>query len=86
MILRNHGLLTCGATTAEGFNRMYGMERSCLAQIAAMSCQTELNHLAPEIVDRAVALYDPNVIRPYGILEWPALLRKLDRLDPSYRD
>ena len=86
MILRNHGLLTVGATVAETFNRMYGMERSCQAQIAAMSCNTELNHLDPAIVDRAVALYDPKLIRPYGILEWPALLRKLDRIDPSYRD
>jgi len=26
------------------------------------------------------------VRRPFGVLEWPALLRKLDRIDPTYRD
>jgi len=30
--------------------------------------------------------YQPGTRRPYGVMEWPALLRKLDRLDPSYRD
>ena len=86
MILRNHGLLTVGPSVAEAFNFMYGMERSCEAQLAAMSANTELNTLPPEVVDKAVAMYEPGVIRPYGILEWPALLRKLDRLNPSYRD
>jgi ribulose-5-phosphate 4-epimerase/fuculose-1-phosphate aldolase len=86
MILRNHGLLTVGPSVAEAFNFMYGMERSCEAQLAAMSANTELNYLPQEVVDKAVAMYEPGVIRPYGVLEWPALLRKLDRLDPSYRD
>jgi ribulose-5-phosphate 4-epimerase/fuculose-1-phosphate aldolase len=86
MILRNHGLLTVAPSVAEAFNYMYGMERSCEAQLAAMSANTELNTLPQEVVDKAVAMYEPGVIRPYGILEWPALLRKLDRLDPSYRD
>ena len=86
LILRNHGLLTSGATIPEAFNAMHRLELACRTQIAAMSCNTELNHLEPAIVDCAVALYDPELIRPYGILEWPALLRKLDRIDPSYRD
>jgi ribulose-5-phosphate 4-epimerase/fuculose-1-phosphate aldolase len=86
MILRNHGLLTVGETVPETFNRMYGMERSCQAQVAAMSCNAELNHMSDAVVEKAVALYDPQHIRRYGILEWPALLRKLDRVDPSYRD
>jgi ribulose-5-phosphate 4-epimerase/fuculose-1-phosphate aldolase len=86
MIMRNHGLLTAGATVAEAFNRMYGMERCCQAQLAAMAANTALNHLPADVVDRAVGMYNPAVIRRYGILEWPGLLRKLDRSDPSYRD
>jgi ribulose-5-phosphate 4-epimerase/fuculose-1-phosphate aldolase len=86
MILRNHGLLTVGETLPETFNRMYGMERSCQAQIAAMACNTELNLMPEAVVEKAVGLYDPSLIRRYGILEWPSLLRKLDRQDPSYRD
>jgi ribulose-5-phosphate 4-epimerase/fuculose-1-phosphate aldolase len=86
VILRNHGLLTVGATIAEAFNYMYGLERSCQAQIAAMACNTELNHLPDEVVKASVGMYDPAVIRRYGLLEWPALLRRLDRIDPSFRD
>lgn len=86
MILRNHGLLTVGPSIPEAFNFMYGMERSCQAQVAAMAANTELNLLPQPVVDKAVSMYDPSVIRRYGILEWPALLRKLDRQDPSYRN
>jgi ribulose-5-phosphate 4-epimerase/fuculose-1-phosphate aldolase len=86
MILRNHGLLTVGATVAEAFTAMYGLERSCQAQIAAMACNTALNEMAPAVVQKSVGMYDPSVIRRYGLLEWPGLLRKLDRKDPSYRE
>jgi ribulose-5-phosphate 4-epimerase/fuculose-1-phosphate aldolase len=86
MILRNHGLLTVGPSIPETFNRMYGLERSCQAQIAAMACNTELNTLPADVVDRSVAMYGPTVVRPYGILEWPALLRRLDKQDSSYRE
>jgi ribulose-5-phosphate 4-epimerase/fuculose-1-phosphate aldolase len=86
MILRNHGLLTVGPSTPEAFNRMYGLERSCQAQLAAMACNTELNVLPQPVVDKSVAMYAPGAVRPYGLLEWPALLRLLDRKDTSYRD
>jgi ribulose-5-phosphate 4-epimerase/fuculose-1-phosphate aldolase len=86
MILRNHGLLTVGRTVAEAFTAMYGLERSCQAQVAAMACNTALNEMPEKIVQKATAMYDPGVIRRYGLLEWPALLRKLDKRDPSFRD
>ncbi len=86
MILRNHGLLTVGATIAEAFTAMYGLERSCQAQLAAMACNTALNQMAPEIVQKSIGMYDPKIIRRYGLLEWPGLLRKLDRKDASWRD
>jgi len=86
MILRNHGLLTLGPSIAEAFNRMYGLERSCQAQLAAMACNTEINVLPSSVVDKSVAMYAPGAVRPYGLLEWPALLRQLDRKDPSYRE
>jgi ribulose-5-phosphate 4-epimerase/fuculose-1-phosphate aldolase len=85
MILRNHGLLTVGPSVAEAFNFMYGLERACQAQLAAMACNTPLNVLPQAVVDKAVGLYEPGVIRPYGLLEWNGLLRRLDRIDPSWR-
>ena len=86
MILRNHGLLTVGASIAETFNRMYGLERACQAQLAAMACNSTLNVLPRPVVEKSVAMYAPGAVRPYGLLEWPALLRLLDRKDPSYRE
>ena len=85
MVLRNHGLLTVGPTVAEAFNFMYGMERSCQAQLAAMACNTPLNLLTQPVIDKATAMYEPGVIRPYGLLEWHGLLRMLDRRDTGWR-
>ena len=86
MVLRNHGLLTVGPSIPETFNRMYGLERSCQAQLAAMACNTELIVLPQAVVDKSAAMYAPGAVRPYGLLEWPALLRLLDRKDGSFRD
>ena len=86
MILRNHGLLTVGPTIAEAFTAMYGLERSCQAQVVAMACNTPLNELPLAVVEKTVGMYAPSIVRRYGLLEWPALLRRLDRQDPSFRD
>jgi ribulose-5-phosphate 4-epimerase/fuculose-1-phosphate aldolase len=86
MILRNHGLLTVGASIAEAFNSMFRLERACQVQVAALSCNTELSVPPAEVVEASWRLYQPGVRRRFGVLEWPALLAKLDRLDPSYRE
>ena len=86
MILRNHGLLTVGNTIPEAFNALHRLELSCRTQIAAMSCGTRLVEVPQEVVDRTYMNYQPKTRRPFGLLDWPALLRKLDRIDPSYRD
>ncbi|MCK8783626.1 class II aldolase/adducin family protein [Roseomonas sp. NAR14] len=86
MILRNHGLLTTGSTIPEAFNAMHRLELSCKTQLAAMACNSPLVPVPQQIIDKTYDLYQPGVRRPYGVLEWPALLRMLDRRDPSYRD
>jgi len=85
MILRNHGLLTAAPTAAEAFNAMYALEMACRAQVDAMAARTELAMPPQPVIDRAVHLYQPKTRRPYGILEWPAMLRFLDRRDPTWR-
>ncbi len=82
MILRNHGLLTAGHTVAEAFFLMYYLDRSCEVQLAAQAAGKLI--LPPaSVCEHAAAqqTYD----QP-GQLEWSALIRKLDREDPSYRD
>lgn len=86
MILRNHGLLTACATIPEAFNAMHRLELSCKTQIAAMSCNTPLIKVPDDVVEATYQNYQPHVRRPFGVLDWPALLRKLDRTDPSFRD
>ena len=86
MILRNHGLLTVGPSIAEAFAAMYWLERACQAQLKAMACNTPLKTPPDKVVQLTNHLYKPTTRRPFGLMEWPALLRMLDRRDPSYRD
>lgn len=86
LILRNHGLLTVGATVADAFLSMYILERACRIQILAQSGGDELIEV-PEPILRGIAAQREVVLRGMGgQLAWPGLLRKLDRIDPSYRN
>ncbi len=82
MILRNHGLLTCGATVGEAFVMMYYLEKACRAQLAALQTGCEI-HLPPEAVVEKAAQQSARFAA--GKYEWPALLRLMDRKDPSFR-
>jgi ribulose-5-phosphate 4-epimerase/fuculose-1-phosphate aldolase len=86
MVLRNHGLLTVGASIPECFNNMFRLERACELQVMTLSCNTELQMPPAEVTQYTNNMMLPGVRRRFGLLEWPALLRKLDRKDPSYRD
>ena len=86
MILRNHGLLTVGPSIAECFNNMFRLERACQLQVTTLSCNSEIQLPPNEVVRQTQDGFKPGVRRRWGLLEWPALLRKLDRIDPSYRD
>jgi ribulose-5-phosphate 4-epimerase/fuculose-1-phosphate aldolase len=85
IILRNHGLLVASASIPRAFNAMYYLENACRAQVDAMSCNTEINMPSTSIIEQTSAHYTPERSRPYGELEWPAMLRFLDRRDPSYK-
>jgi ribulose-5-phosphate 4-epimerase/fuculose-1-phosphate aldolase len=86
MILRNHGLLTVGPSIPESFNNMFRLERACQLQVTTLSCNTEIRLPPAEVVKETQDGFKPGVRRRWGLTEWPALLRKLDRIDPSYRD
>lgn len=86
MVLRNHGLLTVAPTIAECFNNMFRLERACQLQVMAMSCNTELRMPPAEAVQFTHDAVGPKGGLRLGLREWPALLRKLDKLDPTYRD
>jgi ribulose-5-phosphate 4-epimerase/fuculose-1-phosphate aldolase len=84
MILRNHGLLTVGATIADAFLFMYGLQKACEVQIRAQA-GGELIPIDQRVLDGVRANFGIVMKGMGGNLAWPGLLRKLDRLDGSYR-
>ena len=86
MILRNHGTLAVGGTVAECFLRLYFIERACDAQVAALSAGRDGLSMPPQGTPEKVAGQTQGIGMLANMLAWPALIRKLDRIDPSYRD
>ena len=86
MILRNHGLLTVGRTAAEAFLGMFLLERACKIQILAQSGGGELLPIPDPILDGVVAQMSAVTVGQGAQLTWPGLLRKLDRIDSSFRE
>ncbi|CAM3635060.1 class II aldolase/adducin family protein [Roseateles saccharophilus] len=85
LMLRNHGLLTVGRTVADAFLQMYVFETTCQIQLAAQSGGSELVQVESHIVDGVAESIRSQTEGLGGGFVWPALLRKLDRVDPSYR-
>jgi ribulose-5-phosphate 4-epimerase/fuculose-1-phosphate aldolase len=86
MILRNHGLLTVGGTVAEAFLSMYILERACRIQILAQSGGGELHRVPDRIIGLTAKQMSAVTVGQGAELTWPGLLRKLDRIDPTFRD
>ncbi len=84
MVLRNHGLLVVGTSVAAAFVATYRMERACAMQLAFQQSGAEFHPIGAEVVSAARnrRIGDRNDPAKF---EWPALLRKLDRIDPSYK-
>ncbi|MEM9300482.1 MAG: class II aldolase/adducin family protein [Pseudomonadota bacterium] len=85
LILRNHGLLTVGPTIADAFLAMYILEASCRIQIRAQAGDG-IYPVDPRIVDTMQQQANQVLKGLGGNLAWPGLLRRLDRIDPSFRD
>ena len=83
LMLRNHGLLTVGKTIADAFLAMYAFETACQIQVAAQSGGGDLVRIDPRIIEGVG--YTLKVQGLEGSFVWPALLRKLDRIDPGYK-
>ena len=84
MILRNHGLLTCGNTIAEAFMLMYYLDRACKNQIDTLSTGMKTNIPSDNIMEFAAEQYDDPRFK-VGIHEWPALIRLLDDKKSIYK-
>jgi ribulose-5-phosphate 4-epimerase/fuculose-1-phosphate aldolase len=84
LMLRNHGLLTVGKSIPDAFLSMYIFENTCRIQIDAQA-GGELTLVNPAIVQGIASVMKVATAGMGAALAWPALLRKLDRMDPSYK-
>ena len=84
LMLRNHGLLTVGRTIPDAFLSMYTFENTCRIQIDAQA-GGELIHVNPQILTGIAGVMKTATAGMGAALAWPALLRKLDRMDPGYK-
>jgi len=86
LILRNHGLLTIGGNAAEAFLAMYNLERACEIQLMAEAGGGELVEISKPIL-KGIEAQVKVVTKGLGAdLVWPGLLRKLDKIDSSFRE
>jgi ribulose-5-phosphate 4-epimerase/fuculose-1-phosphate aldolase len=78
LILRSHGIVSCGASIAEAFNLLYQLEMSCRAQVDAMAAGGD-GLITPDqtVIDKTCQVFNGS-LRRYGILEWPAMLRRVE--------
>jgi len=96
MILRHHGLLTVGRDAQQAFLRMYYLEKACEIQLTAQAAGAELTLPSQDVcahVERQFNAPPPPssdgriLSDPAGYdLAWTALLRLLDRIDPTYKN
>ena len=88
MLLRNHGTLTVGRSVASAFERMYHLERACSMQVRTRALGTPVYPVEEVAIDKNTELLsnrDRAELRSTALV-WPPLLRKLDRIDASYRN
>jgi ribulose-5-phosphate 4-epimerase/fuculose-1-phosphate aldolase len=90
LILRTHGLLTCGATLEEAFILMFRLQRACEIQVTAQAGGAPLIEPSQEVCERAAALTDEflnaNDGLPVGKLEFDSYMRLVERRDPAFQN
>jgi len=85
LVLRNHGLLTVGKSIPDAFLSMYTFENTCRIQIDALAGGSELTRVDPRILAGMADVMRVATAGQGAQIAWPALLRKLERLDPGYK-
>ncbi|SAL49819.1 membrane protein [Caballeronia turbans] len=85
MILKNHGLLTCGKSIPEAFQEMYFLERACEIQIRALAGNAELNLPSQKVCEVTAEQYRRDESDGIMALQWEAALRMIEGAKPDYR-
>lgn len=82
LVMRNHGFLTVGETAGEAFVNMYYLIRACKVMLQANATGLPLDKGPEDIWKLSRRQYESF---PPGQHEWPALLRMVEKADPSYK-
>ncbi|MCG7404091.1 class II aldolase/adducin family protein [Caballeronia zhejiangensis] len=85
MILKNHGLLSCGKSIPEAFQEMYFLERACEIQIRALAGNAELNLPSQRVCELTAEQYRRDEADGIMALQWQAALRMIEGAKPDYR-
>ena len=86
MLLRNHGPLTVGKSVADAYLRLHTLESACQIQVRALAGNSEVTEVGTEI-SAAVASQAREVLNgPAGETAWPALLDRVEKEHPDFRD
>ncbi len=86
VILRNHGLLTCGGNISEAVTSMKILISVADMQLRLMATGGEIIEPSPEVCERTAQQFEKQRVKGQGRVEWAAILRNLDDIDPSFRD
>jgi ribulose-5-phosphate 4-epimerase/fuculose-1-phosphate aldolase len=91
IILRNHGVLVVGRGIAQAFNTLFYLEQACSFQLKAQACNTPFVVPNPEEVKKTAGFFNPEIRKKHGaeeigVKEWPAIIRLVERTDPSYKE
>ena len=88
LLLRNHGVVTIGRSVAEAFRRMYFLEQACRIQLEVLQTGCQPHQPAPGVAEHTAKNWEGGDagIGTAEPREWQALLRRLDRIDPTYRE
>jgi len=87
MMLRNHGTLVTGRTIGEAYVQMYLLDKACKSQLDAMACNVKLHRASDAVAQKTGKMFGGAMPR-YGGADtaWQAMLRRLDRVDSSYKN
>ena len=83
MILRNHGTLALGGNVAEAFTSIYFLEKACTYQVRAMAGKLELNDPSDEAKETTRQQGEGSTSLAAALV-WPAIRRKMEKIDPSF--
>jgi ribulose-5-phosphate 4-epimerase/fuculose-1-phosphate aldolase len=86
VVLRNHGLLTLGATIPAALRRLYMLERACEVEIIARGLGEEPASIDPEVVRMYGERAKQQRASPeFGVADWNAAVRLIEGKGSDWR-